>query len=90
MRGTPQIFRVSIHAPVKGRQHNVVVKLSSVGFNPRPREGATTRVLVRPTLTQVSIHAPVKGRHVATLTLLPTRRFNPRPREGATAELAAA
>ena len=56
------------------------------GFNPRPREGATTADPARRCeRRQVSIHAPAKGR-LDRARLGPTARisFNPRPREGAT------
>ena len=53
---------VSIHAPVKGRRRKSMRRYADLGFNPRPREGATSAMLRGGILTAVSIHAPVKGR----------------------------
>ncbi len=54
---------VSIHAPAKGRR--TACRPGSRmpgGFNPRPREGATTPWWGFLPLSGVSIHAPAKGR----------------------------
>ena len=53
---------VSIHAPVKGRLRKLVKQAVREGFNPRPREGATSAMLRFSKIYGVSIHAPVKGR----------------------------
>ena len=55
-----------------------------VGFNPRPREGATRSPWGQLISKCVSIHAPVKGRLRGRVHCPPTFGFNPRPREGAT------
>ena len=41
-RELPLTHDVSIHAPVKGRLSSFSPVLTLTGFNPRPREGATT------------------------------------------------
>ncbi len=56
------IFGVSIHAPVKGRLFLTFPTFFSLGFNPRPREGATAATYAAARAEIVSIHAPVKGR----------------------------
>jgi len=53
---------VSIHAPAKGRPESESVLLSVTGFNPRPREGATSPQSATAFMITVSIHAPAKGR----------------------------
>ena len=53
-------------------------------FNPRPREGATTKKPNQRRLSRVSIHAPVKGRPICPVFSMARDGFNPRPREGAT------
>ena len=54
------------------------------GFNPRPREGATTALGNHMFTELVSIHAPVKGRLYLWFFFFLFLCFNPRPREGAT------
>ena len=54
--------KVSIHAPVKGRPYNPLLKKEKVCFNPRPREGATSFRKYNLIRFCVSIHAPVEGR----------------------------
>jgi len=54
---------VSIHAPAKGRPPFLRPKsMTPLGFNPRPREGATSGLDPVPLILEVSIHAPAKGR----------------------------
>ncbi len=56
-----------------------------VGFNPRPREGATEVLAAEDRQKIVSIHAPVKGRlPFVEAPGASGKCFNPRPREGAT------
>ena len=47
---------------MKGRPHNMRQALIDLGFNPRPREGATRQLVFPAQPEMVSIHAPVKGR----------------------------
>ena len=58
-----------------------------MGFNPRPREGATPDVAAQVGGRMVSIHAPVKGRPSPFARGDGRKGFNPRPREGATIDL---
>ena len=53
---------VSIRAPVKGRPLATLHHQHRLSFDPRPREGATATVAVKPRVVNVSIRAPVKGR----------------------------
>ena len=65
-------------------QSSIAVRLLS--FNPRAREGATSRCKVSADFkSSVSIHAPVRARPVqAFVAVWSMPRFNPRAREGAT------
>ena len=55
-----------------------------MGFNPRPRERATSRVRDILRAIIVSIRARVSGRLTAAMLATIDHRFNPRPRERAT------
>jgi len=79
-------YWVSIHAPAKGRpSHGGCARSQTLCFNPRPREGATSSLLLFGFGCLVSIHAPAKGRpRWPGPASGPNSSFNPRPREGAT------
>ena len=49
------------------------------GFNPRPREGATKKILEALNCENVSIHAPVKGRPPLILLLAGNAMFQSTP-----------
>ena len=93
MKGRPQarangdtVQDVSIHAPVKGRPAIAVLRTQKwIGFNPRPREGATHVKCGCGHLAASFNPRPREGAtHNATQTIVRSLRFNPRPREGAT------
>ena len=56
-------------------------------FNPRTREGATSRKITMRHCPTVSIHAPVRVRLEALQAAGKKGCFNPRTREGATLAL---
>ena len=63
---------------------DLVQQRADLGFNPRPRVGATEGVARRAHWELVSIHAPVWGRQTRMPFILLNSSFNPRPRVGAT------
>ena len=71
--------------PRRGDDRIVQISYSGVGFNPRPREGATTRSAAIGRARQFQSTPPRRGDdRQSRLPLAPMRCFNPRPREGAT------
>ena len=79
-------LRISIHAPLTGRDGSGIVEiLLHIEFqSTRPLRGATFHLPDGQTMTAISIHAPLTGRDFGTfLTILGQYDFNPRAPYGA-------
>ncbi len=70
---------VSIRAPVRGRPLSTQRLAAARGFNPRPREGATTWWVDGNPAAAVSIRAPVRGRQEIQLAGVGVREFQSAP-----------
>ena len=57
-----RMFRISIHAPLRGRPRLWLPCARCFYFNPRPLAGATGREPATMKLALISIHAPLRGR----------------------------
>ena len=84
-----RMFRISIHAPLRGRPRLWLPCARCFYFNPRPLAGATGREPATMKLALISIHAPLRGRPAASYWSRYYHHFNPRPLAGATQQLEA-
>ena len=59
---SPELYRISIHAPAKGATIDFISSYAFFGnFNPRSREGSDAEYYIYRGQLDISIHAPAKG-----------------------------